>query len=494
MIPKECKRLAEVDFPIAVVSKHAAREKSIHQGHPSTLHLWWARRPLAACRAVLLALLLPDPCDENCPADFGNIAREVLPKVQGEIGASSKDLRQALLKFIGDFAAWDFSADRSYLEISRVLVNAAFPEETPLVADTFAGGGSIPLEASRLGCDAFASDLNPVSSLILKVLLEDIPRNGPTLAEQLKNITAEIKKNAESELGEFYPLDPDGSRPIAYLWARTVRCEEPDCGAEIPLIRTNWLAKRFNKGKKIYTKLVSIDIEGSEESKQVKTAVRIHETPTKTLPSISAPTVANGKAICLCCKKALNPSRVRSQLLAQAGGADMILDRDGHRGSGARLIAVVLREPTGKRVKYRDPVSYDINAVIRAAQKLRQLTDNRLILPLPTEPLSSIRPSPNARGVSGATRIGITDFGKLFSSRQKLALSTLCKLAAETQTSPELRRLLALVISKSSERCSSFVTWINSTEAPRGTFARQALTIAWDFIELVPIADERRVL
>jgi putative DNA methylase len=374
MIPKACKRLAEVDFPIAVVSKHAAREKSIHQGHPSTLHLWWARRPLAACRAILLALLLPDPCDEYCPEDFRNIAREVLPKVQGQVGASNKDLRQALLKFIGDFAAWDLSADRSYLEISRALVNAAFPEGKPLVVDTFAGGGSIPLEATRLGCDAFASDLNPVSSLVLKVLLEDIPRNGLTLAEQLTNITAGIKKDAETELAQFYPLDPDGSRPIAYLWARTARCEEPDCGAEIPLIRTNWLAKRFNKGKKLYRKLVSVDIEGSEKSKQVNTAVRIHETPTKTLPSISPPTVTNGKAICLCCKKVLNPSRVRSQLLAQEGGANMIFDRDGHRSSGARMVAVILREPLGKGVKYRDPVSSDIDAVIRAAQKLQQVT------------------------------------------------------------------------------------------------------------------------
>ena len=90
MIPKECKRLAEVDFPIAVVSKHAAREKSIRHGHPSTLHLWWARRPLAACRAVLLALLLPDPCDEHCPEDFKRTARELLPKVQGQVGSTMR--------------------------------------------------------------------------------------------------------------------------------------------------------------------------------------------------------------------------------------------------------------------------------------------------------------------------------------------------------------------------------------------------------------------
>ena len=188
MIPKECKRLAEVDFPIAVVSRHAAREKSIRHGHPSTLHLWWARRPLAACRAMLLALLLPDPCDEHCPAEFKVKARTLLQAVPGRSARSDLDLRQALLKFIGDFANWDLSADRTYLETSRGLVKAAHPEETPLVVDPFAGGGSIPLEALRLGCDAFASDLNPVACLILKVMLEDIPGMAPELAEELRKV------------------------------------------------------------------------------------------------------------------------------------------------------------------------------------------------------------------------------------------------------------------------------------------------------------------
>src|SRR3990172_9651136 len=111
MIPKECKRLAEVDFPIAVVSKHSAREKSIRHGHPSTLHLWWARRPLAACRAMLLALLLPDPCDEHCAADFKTKARSLLPRTTGNFGATDVDLRRALLKFIGDFADWDLASN-----------------------------------------------------------------------------------------------------------------------------------------------------------------------------------------------------------------------------------------------------------------------------------------------------------------------------------------------------------------------------------------------
>ncbi|MCL6559985.1 MAG: DUF1156 domain-containing protein, partial [Firmicutes bacterium] len=247
MIPPACKRLAEVDFPIAVVGRHAVREKSIRHGHPSTLHLWWARRPLASCRAMLLALLLPDPCDAHCPADFKSAARELLKDIPVPLGPTDEDLRRALLKFIGDFADWDLATNQTYLEVGRGLVRAAYPEETPLVVDPFAGGGSIPLEALRLGCEAFASDLNPVACLILKVLLEDIPRHGPKLADQLRRVGVEIKKQAEKELAELYPKDPDGAVPIAYLWARTVRCEAPGCGAEIPLLRSFWLCKKANR-------------------------------------------------------------------------------------------------------------------------------------------------------------------------------------------------------------------------------------------------------
>src|SRR5436309_7725275 len=119
MIPASCKRLIEVDFPIAAVSAHSAREKSIRHGHPSTLHLWWARRPLAACRAILLGLLLPDPCDSNCPEEFKKRARNILPRVQGTTGVSDSDLRNELLRFIGDFANWDSAVSPTYLDAAR---------------------------------------------------------------------------------------------------------------------------------------------------------------------------------------------------------------------------------------------------------------------------------------------------------------------------------------------------------------------------------------
>ena len=199
MIPRACRRLVEVDFPIAEVSKHAAREKSIRHGHPSTLHLWWARRPLASSRAVLLALLLPDPCDPLCPDDFKRKGRAIVGELR-EPPVSDEELRKALLWFIGAFSNWDRAANLTYLRVARNLVKAAQAEEVPLVVDPFAGGGSIPLEALRLGCEAFASDLNPVACLILKVMLEDVPRHGPGLADELRRVGGDIRRQAEREL------------------------------------------------------------------------------------------------------------------------------------------------------------------------------------------------------------------------------------------------------------------------------------------------------
>jgi adenine-specific DNA methylase len=250
MIPRACKRIAEVDFPVAVVSRHAAREKSIRHGHPSTLHLWWARRPLASSRAMLLALLLPDPADANCPASFRKAARAILrdlPNMGGARGTDAVKLRDAILRFIGDIADWDRSDDASYLQAARALIRAGYGETPPLVVDPFAGGGSIPLEALRLGCEAYASDLNPVACLILKTMLDEVPRHGPGLAEKVRRAGVEITAAAGRELGRFYPPDPDRARPIAYLWARTVRCEATDCGAEIPLVRSFWLARKQNR-------------------------------------------------------------------------------------------------------------------------------------------------------------------------------------------------------------------------------------------------------
>jgi putative DNA methylase len=345
MIPRDCKRLAEVDFPIAIVSKHAVRDRYLRHGHPSTLHLWWARRPLASCRAMLLALLLPDPCNANCPVEFKTKAREILRATPGRVGISDAELRKALLDFIADFANWDHTANPTFLEVGRGLIKAAHPEETPLVVDPFAGGGSIPLEALRLGCDAFASDLNPVASLILKTMLEDIPRHGPGLAEELRRAGAEIKAAAEKELGQFYPADPDGARPIAYLWARTVRCEGPNCGAEIPLIRSLWLSKKARRRCALRYHL----LRPAAEAPQVEFEIFVPTTESEVGPGF----VTGGKAQCPACHSVLAGQRVQAQLRADRGGASPRFDDNGRRIGGALLIAVVTTSETSDGRAYR---------------------------------------------------------------------------------------------------------------------------------------------
>src|SRR5439155_15365575 len=160
-----------------------------------------------------------------------------------------KELRAALPDFIADFANWDNSTNKTYLETSRALTQAAHialggaPGTRPLVVDPFAGGGAIPLEALRIGANAFASDLNPVAVLLNKVVLEYIPKYGQRLVEEIRKWGEWVKQEAAKELAQLYPTDPDGATPITYLWARRIICEGPSCGTEIPLIRSPWLAK-----------------------------------------------------------------------------------------------------------------------------------------------------------------------------------------------------------------------------------------------------------
>ena len=480
MIPKECKRLAEVDFPIAVVSKHSAREKSIRHGHPSTLHLWWARRPLAACRAVLLGLLLPDPCDSHCPKDFKIKARELLPKVQGKVGPNDKDLQQGLLKFIGDFSNWDLSTDRTYLEVSRGLVKAAHPEETPLVVDPFAGGGSIPLEALRLGCETFASDLNPVACLILKVMLEDIPRYGPELADELRRVGKEIKKAAEKELAEFYPDEPDGSKPIAYLWARTVRCESPNCGAEIPLVRSFWLCKKPNRKIALRYKVVH-----PKNSKDASPSIKFEIFKPTNDQEVPLGTVKRAKATCICCGGVLSPERVRAQLTAQRGGADVIFDEEGNRIGGARLSAIVTLKPNEQGRYYRLPTQSDYMAVWKAMMVLGRVTVVKLpngLNPVPDEPVDEFH-----HDVNRMPMYGMKCWGDLFAARQKLSLVTLAKLT-NMITSGVVKSLVAFAVSKQSDFNSSLSRWANHMEKSVATFGRQAIPILWDWGEVVPIS------
>ena len=486
MIPKACKRLAEVDFPIAEVSKQAAREKSIRHGHPSTLHLWWARRPLASSRAVLLALLLPDPCDRHCPERFKEEAREALLNMRGRPGETwerqvktDEGLRRTILRFIADFANWDNAADSEYLATGRALVRAAHPEETPLVVDPFAGGGSIPLEALRLGCEAFASDLNPVACLILKVMLEDIPRHGPGLADELRRAGAEIKAKAEEELADLYPTDPSGATPIAYLWARTVRCEAPNCGAEMPLMRSLWLCKKPKRKWALCTKVVRAD------SAAPRVEFEIFEPQSD--GEVAGGTVARARATCLCCHAVLPPDRVRAQLTAQRGGADVVFDAQGNRTGGARLTAVATLKPGQTGRHYRLPTAADYAAVRLAQERIAHILNEwerggrQGLCPVPDEPLPPI-------GTLGfrVQRYGMLEWGDLFTARQKAAFLVLGKLTASSEAH---QQALSMALGRAANAGCSLARWHTSGEKHEGVFSRQALPIVWDYSEGNPLSE-----
>jgi len=503
------KRLIEVDLPIKRISAHARREKSIRHGHISTLHIWWARRPLAACRAVICAALWPDPADELCPTAFreaafrimSDFAREAMNnrtvrddllseytlghliainKMSTDFGLSNENsysvLRQVLLDFIADFANWDASNNSIFLKTARKLTQAAHealggaPGTRPLVVDPFAGGGSIPIEALRVGTDAFASDLNPVAVLLNKVVLEYIPKYGQRLAVEVHKWGEWITKESEKEMAAFYPKDPDGATPVAYLWARTVKCEGPGCGAEIPLIHSLLLARKGYKS-------VYLDLVCDKLKKRIEFEIRENAKPS----NIGGGTVQRSSALCPICGYTTPATNVRAQFLNSDGGAD-----------AARLLAVVTLDSRGNR-HYRQPTPLDVQGVQRAKQILNEKIhdDEGIMGIIPNEEL------PYLRSIFNIHLLGVHQWNQLFTRRQILSLVLLWKLLRQKindekgSDNTELWKACATCISLAIDRVSAQNTslswWQPKGEFVVGTFGRQALGIIWDFAEIRPV-------
>jgi adenine-specific DNA methylase len=397
------------------------------------------------------------------------------------VGQNDKGLRQAILKFIGDFSNWNLSTDRTYLEVSRGLVKVAHAEETPTVVDSFAGSGSIPLEALRLDCEAFAGELNPVASLILKVVLESIPRYGPELANELRRVGREVLAAAKNQLAEYYPIDPDGAEPIAYIWARTVRCESPKCGAEIPLLRGLWLSTKASHKRALSLRIL--------HPKEQPPRVEFEIFAPKDGQEVSPGTVNRAKAACRCCGAILSPERVRAQLVDQCGGADVIFDAEGNRTGGSRLIAVVTLKEEKRGRDYRLPNLRDYKAIWRAQKRLKDILDKwgqsgrKGFCPIPDEPLPPI-------GTLGfrVQRYGMVQWGSLFSARQKVALVEIATKIRESAKGNH-SELLALSFSKLAERNNSICDWMMDVECPGHLYTQQVIPPAWDFAEAVPICD-----
>lgn len=467
------KKLIEVSLPLESINAEASREKSIRNGHPSTLHLYWARRPLAAARAVLFAQLVDDPSSR--PDEFPT--------------NEAQDAERARLHaLIEKLVVWENSNDEKLLQQAREEIRKSNNGSLPAVLDPFAGGGAIPLEAQRLGLEAHASDLNPLAVLINKALIEIPPkfagqqpvfpgsagsqagwRRAEGLAEDVRRYGEWMRSEAQERIGHLYPkVKVDGGTEhtvIAWIWARTVKSPNPANPIEVPLVRSWWLSKK--KGNEAWVHAEVID-------GQVKYEVR-HD--------------ANGP------KGDDDGTRNRRGAVSIADGTPISSDylkAEGMAGRmGAHLIAVV-----GESKRSRVYVSPS-EAHHQAAQVERpgDVPDQEL----PYDPRNLWTPS-----------YGLTRFSDLFTNRQLVALTTLSDLVGEARERvlgdaiaaglPNCDRLenggagaeayadaiatyLALAVSRLSDRSSSLSSWDSSRSSIRNTFGRQALPMVWDFTE-----------
>nr|MBC8249094.1 DUF1156 domain-containing protein [Anaerolineales bacterium] len=495
------RHLIEQAFPLNKVSEDACHEKMCHSGHIKSLHSWPARRPLAACRAAIIAALMPDPGDERTRAE--------------------------LCKKIESITRWG-TENGPALDYFRREIRKAYGGRAPRVLDPFAGGGAIPLEAMRLGCDVVANDYNPVAWFILKctlefpqrlagktwplplkeageqegkaggqlALLENQQERPGDLADHVHYWGQWVLEHAREELAPYYPT-VDGQPTVAYLWARTVPCPDPQCGAEVPLLKTLWLCNKAektlpdtpeNRARQDFlrikrtrntTKVVingrrALRLVSDPACRRVVFEIWIPGTKDKVPPG----TMAGAKSRCPVCGTLLTPDYIK-----QCGHEDKM---------GVRMTAVVV--DTGHGKEYRLPTPEEIEAAERAADVL---PDAAAQIPygIPTEPLSG----PEILGFR-VPLYGFKTWSDLFTSRQLLALMTFVRwtrigrqemhhMGYTEEWIEPVAAYLACVINKLADYNSTGATWQPKGEKGANLFRRWALPITWDFTESNPISE-----
>lgn len=479
------KKLIEVALPLEKINAESAREKSIRHGHPSTLHLWWARRPLAAARAVIWASLVDDPSSHP----------EKFPTEEEQ-----NRERQRLFRILEELVVWENSNDERVLTAAKEEILKSTNGNPPEFLDPFAGGGAIPLEAQRLGLKAHAHDLNPVAVMINKAMIEIPPRfagkapvnprastskmaqtwsRAQGLAEDVRYYGEWMKQKAFQRIGHLYPKvkvprEQGGGEAtvIAWIWARTVKCPNPACGCEMPLASSFVLSKK--KGKEAWVKPIP-------DGKRVRFEAHKGKCPQE-YESYKMGRGATFK--CPCCGEITSDSHVKSE------------GKDGKIGS--QLMAIVAE---GKRGRiYLSPNEEHI---------LAAKTDS------PEDGPSGMLPD-NPRWFSPPA-FGMDSYESLFTLRQLTALTTFSALVAEVQKNAEADAVaagmtndhiplreggdgaraygeavgvyLAFAVDKMSDYCSTLVGWNPPRDGVGHTFARQAMPMIWDYAETNPFSN-----
>ena len=473
------KKLIEVALPLDDINREAAREKSIRHGHPSTLHLWWARRPLAACRAVLFASLVDDPSSR--PEEFPTETEQ-------------ENERKRLFEIIRKLVKWENINNEHVLEKARAEILKSTDGNPPPVLDPFCGGGSIPLEAQRLGLEAHGSDLNPVAVLITKAMIEIPPRFGGQppvnpeaqndslrsqtwkgadgLAEDVHYYGEWIRDEAEKRIGHLYPKvkvpkDQGGGEAtvIAWLWARRVKCHNPACEAKMPLVTSFWLSKK--RGKKAWIEPVVEKINKTVQF-EVKTGNGLAPEPTK---------IGRGARFrCLVCHQDSSEEYIKNESMEGRMDAQlMAIVAEGHRGR-------IYLSPSEEHIKVAESAQPDWTPDIEMSRDTTNLVSGR--------------------------GYGFFTWADLFTQRQLTALTTFSDLISKARKQINAGAIktgyeeaeayadavvtyLAFAIDKTSEGCTQFCTWspLPSKLHVVSTFGIQALPMVWDYAEANPFAD-----
>lgn len=467
------KKLIEVALPLEAINAESAREKSIRHGHPSTLHLWWARRPLATARAVIWSSLVDDPSSH--PEQF--------PTEEAQ-----QQERERLFGILTRLVKWENSNDEGILAEAKAEIMKSTNGNPPALLDPFAGGGAIPLEAQRLGLEAHAHDLNPVAVMINKAMIEIPPkfagrspvnpeaqRQGAAnqgwkgaagLAEDVRYYGEWMKQEACKRIGHLYPKAKleDGSEAtvIAWIWARTVKCPNPACGCEMPLVRSFTLSKK--KEHEAWIK-ATYTTDGFEYTVQQGS----HK---------EEGTVDRKGATCLKCGSSVDFPYIRN-----AG-------KNGQMNS--KLIAVVAEGSHGR--VYLSANSEQLHAAI--VVRPEDYPDAKL----PKNPRDFKTPN-----------YGLTTFADLFTNRQLTALTTFSSLVSEAQQKAEADAVaagvfndhialseggsgaraygeavgvyLAFGVSRMTDIDNALCRWEVTKTQVRNLFSRQAIPMVWDYAE-----------